>query len=366
MKLESLSVEELVKLKSDLQNQVKLYDVMQSSIKVTLNSAYGTMGCEYFRYYDIRLAEAITMTAQYIIKLLQKNVNDFLNKEFQTKDEDYIIAMDTDSLYLNLGKLKSVSGNRTDDLNEFAKTKIQSVINSTFEHIKKSSNCVTSKLEMKRESISRKALWSAGKKYALLVDDKEEVRYREPKLNVTGLSIVSLSTPEFIRTNLKNALYIIMTGTNDELLEHTEGVRNDFDKLDLEKITFSKKVNLLEKYPVIIDNVDNLIQFERITYTNKSQVYVKSAHNYNMLIDKLKLGTKYEKIKNNDNIKYLYLKSNIYNYDSIGYLYDFPEEFNLDNSIDREEHFKALYLKPLQGLAEKNNFDVVRERILLF
>jgi DNA polymerase elongation subunit (family B) len=77
----------------------------QMAAKILMNSLYGAMGNIYFRYYDIRVAEGITMTGQLIIRSVAKKLNEFVNKEVGTKDAEYSFYSDTDSTYITLSAL---------------------------------------------------------------------------------------------------------------------------------------------------------------------------------------------------------------------------------------------------------------------
>ena len=83
--------------------------------KIQLNSAYGALGNQYFRFYDERQATAITTGGQLSIRWVQNDVNSYLNKILKTEDKDYIVAADTDSIYICLDSLvKSVFTDTSD------------------------------------------------------------------------------------------------------------------------------------------------------------------------------------------------------------------------------------------------------------
>ena len=66
--------------------------------KIALNSAYGALGNQYFRYYKLANAEAITLSGQVSIRWIESRMNGYLNKLLKTEDIDYVVASDTDSI----------------------------------------------------------------------------------------------------------------------------------------------------------------------------------------------------------------------------------------------------------------------------
>ena len=75
---------------------VSRYHNIQMARKISLNSAYGAIGNEWFRYYELRIAEGITTSGQLSIRWIEKSLNIYLNKLLKTEGVDYVIASDTD------------------------------------------------------------------------------------------------------------------------------------------------------------------------------------------------------------------------------------------------------------------------------
>ena len=88
-----------------LKNDISTFNNIQMARKIQLNSAYGAIGNQYFRYYNLANAEAITLSGQVSIRWIENKMNTYLNKVLKTIDQDYVIASDTDSIYLHLGPL---------------------------------------------------------------------------------------------------------------------------------------------------------------------------------------------------------------------------------------------------------------------
>jgi len=90
----------------EIEKRIARYNNLQLAKKVCLNSAYGALGNEYFRFFDIRQATAITTSGQLSIRWIENKLNAYMNRILKTKDKDYAIASDTDSIYLSLNELQ--------------------------------------------------------------------------------------------------------------------------------------------------------------------------------------------------------------------------------------------------------------------
>ncbi len=91
-------IEELKRKYYALDDEIRSLDVSQSSYKVAANSFYGVTGLQHFRYYDPRLAEAVTSTGQVFIKRTKKYIDMLMNKIMKTENVDYVFYCDTDSV----------------------------------------------------------------------------------------------------------------------------------------------------------------------------------------------------------------------------------------------------------------------------
>ena len=212
---------------------IATFNNIQMARKIQLNSAYGAIGNEYFRYYKLENAEAITLSGQVSIRWIEDRMNNYLNKILKTKDEDYVIAVDTDSIYLHLGPLVEViykEREKTTEgvvgfLNKICEMEFEKYISSSYEALASYVNAYEQKMFMKRENIADRGIWTAKKRYILNVWDSEGVRYAEPKLKMMGIEAVKSSTPAPCRTMIKEALKLMMSGTEDEVIEFIENSR---------------------------------------------------------------------------------------------------------------------------------------------
>ena len=186
----------------NLEKEIARCNNIQMAKKISLNSAYGAIGNQYFRYYKLANAEAITLSGQVSIRWIENRMNSYLNKILKTEDVDYVIASDTDSIYLNLGDLvnriyegrEKTAESVVSFLNKICEMEFEKYIESSYETLAKYVNAYDQKMFMKRENIAERGIWTAKKRYILNVWDSEGVRYEEPKLKMMGIEAVKSST----------------------------------------------------------------------------------------------------------------------------------------------------------------------------
>ena len=328
------------RLKNDI---TKNYNI-QLSRKIALNSAYGAIGNQYFRYYDVRHAEGITMAGQLTIRWIERDVNDYLNKLLGTKSVTYVVASDTDSIYVKLGGMvdkifKDQSDNRkiVKILDKFSEEKLQPFIDSSFAKLAKYVNAYDQKMIMKREVIANKGIWTAKKRYILNVFNEDGINLKEPKLKIMGIEAVKSSTPAPCRVKIKEALNVIMNKDELALIDFIENFRTHFKKLPPEDIAYPRSCNNLKKYSSTKD-----------IYLKGTPIHVRGALLYNTLLKKHKLS-KYETIQSGDKIKFISLKEpNTLRENVISFSNQLPKEFKLHQYIDYDEMFTKSFLEPLR------------------
>ena len=318
----------------------------QMAAKILMNSLYGAMGNVYFRYYDIRIAEGITMTGQLIIRSVAKKLNEFVNSECKTNGIDYSFYADTDSTYITLGNLdKETLKNETrlqtvDRLDNYCTTSIEPVINECCEDLSKYLNVYTPKISFKREVIADRGIWIAKKRYALNVYNAEGVTYDPPKLKILGMEIVRSSTPAPVRVALKEAVSIALTKDEATLKAYVQDLEKKWHKLNPEDIAFPRGINGLKEYS------DSSSIFRKGT-----PIHVRGALIYNHLIASKGLEKKYQPIQEGDKIKFLYLRQpNPLGTHVITFNNGVPPEFNLHDYIDYDTMFEKSFLEPLNSL----------------
>tara|TARA_X000001316_G_C922387_1_gene37654 strand:+ start:4340 stop:6817 length:2478 start_codon:yes stop_codon:yes gene_type:complete len=333
-----------------LLKMISKFDNIQMARKISLNSAYGAIGNNWFRYYNLPIAEAITTSGQLSIRWIEEKLNEYMNELLKTKDVDYVIASDTDSVYIRFDELveKFKPKNPVDFLDTIAKEKVEPFINKVYKELADYTKAFEQKMQMKREVIADKGIWTAKKRYILNAYDVEGVRYKEPKLKIMGIEAVKSSTPAPCRENIKQALRIIMDGDEKELNTFIQNFRKKFLTLAPEDVAYPRGVNGLSKWT----ESHNL-------FKKGAPIHVKGAILYNHLIKKNKLGYKYPLIQEGDKIKFLHMKlPNIYQSSSISFITKLPKEISF--AVDYDLQFEKSFIEPLNYIIEKIKWNVDR------
>jgi len=340
----------------DLEKEIARCNNIQMAKKISLNSAYGAIGNQYFRYYKLANAEAITLSGQLSIRWIENKMNQYLNKILSTKDVDYVIASDTDSIYLNLGPLiDKFFSNKSDDktaivdlLDKICKEKFEPFIENSYQELASFVNAYSQKMSMKRENIADRGIWTAKKRYILNVWDSEGVRYEEPKLKIMGIEAVKSSTPAPCRKMIKDALKLMMNGTEDDVIKFIDNARTQFKKMTPEEVSFPRTVSDVTKH-----------KNSSTIYSKGSPIHVRGALLYNHYIKERGLTNKYSIINNGEKIKFIYLKkANPIRENVISFISDFPKEIGIDKYIDYDLQFEKAFLEPLKVILDAIGWNV--------
>ena len=338
----------------ELQADISAFNNIQMARKIQLNSAYGAIGNQYFRYFNIANAEAITLSGQLSIRWIENKMNSYINKILKTKEVDYVIASDTDSIYLNLGSLVETvfKGREKSDqsvlrfLEKVCDVEFEKYIQNSYEALATTVNAYDQKMFMKRENIANKGIWTAKKRYILNVWNSEGVQYAEPKLKMMGIEAVKSSTPSACRTAIKDALKVIMNGTESDVQEFVGNFRKEFETMPPEDIAFPRGCNGVGKFsnPATI-------------YSKGTPIHVRGALLYNFHAKKNKVTHKYPLIQEGEKVKFLYLRRpNKINENVISFFQTLPKEFGLDKYIDFDLQFQKSFLDPLQVIMDTINW----------
>ena len=334
------------------QNEISKYNNIQMARKIALNSAYGAIGNQYFRYYDERIATAITTSGQLSIKWIENRVNNYLNDILKTEDVDYIIASDTDSIYVRFDDLinKIQPKNPVDFLDKVAKEKIEPYITKCYEELAEYVNAYQQKMEMAREVIADKGIWTAKKRYILNVHDSEGVRFAEPEIKVMGIEAVKSSTPAPCREMIKSALKIIINEDEKSLNTFIQAFRENFMKYDPEVIAYPRSCNNLRHYAS-----------SSTIFIKGTPMHVKGALVYNYILKRDKLTNKYPLIQEGDKIKFLEIRTpNAYQSNVISFMTRLPKEFGLHNMVDYDIMFDKSFVEPLTFILDQIGWNVDR------
>lgn len=349
-KRQMLKVEQQYEYDKDnntLRKEISRLNNLQMAMKIALNSAYGAMGNQYFRYFDIRMAEGITMSGQLSIRWMTNEFNRYMNKALKTGDGDYVIAVDTDSIYLSCEKLveRVCDGKTTEEkiqyLDKISEDIFQPFIDTTYQKLADYMNAYQQKMIMKREVLADKGIWIAKKNYVLNVHNSEGVQYAVPKQKVMGLAMVRSSTPSVIRKELRNSVKVILEGDEKVTQKYIADYKEKFNAYGINDISFPRGVSNLKQYtgsPI---------------YTKGVPIHVRGSLLYNHYLKKFKLGKKYQEIREGDKIKFVYLKvPNPIHENTIAFLTKLPHEFGLDEYVDYDMQFNKTFVYPLKTIIE--------------
>jgi len=333
----------------DLKKEISRCNNMQMARKIQLNSAYGAIGNQYFRYYKLANAEAITLSGQVSIRWIENKINEYLNKLLKT-DDDYVIAVDTDSVYLNMGPLVDRVYEKREKTNEsiigfldkVCQVELEKYIDRCYEELASYLNAYEQKMFMKRENIADRGIWTGKKRYILNVWNSEGVAYKTPKLKMMGIEAVKSSTPAVCRAKIKEGIKIILTQTEDDIIAFIDQWRKDFKKLGPEEISFPRSVSNVDKY-----------KSRETIYAKGTPIHSRGSVLYNHYIKERKIDHKYPVIQNGEKIKFCYLKKpNPIGENVISFISEFPVELGLNDYIDYDLQFDKSFLEPLKIILE--------------
>ena len=334
----------------ELMKEIARCNNIQMAKKISLNSAYGAIGNEHFRYYRLANAEAITLSGQVSIRWIENKMNGYLNTLLKTEGVDYVIASDTDSIYLNLGPLvDKFFGAKSSDkaavvaiLDKICQEKLEPFIERSYQELADYVSAYDQKMSMKRENIADRGIWTAKKRYILNVWDSEGVRYKEPKMKIMGLETARSSTPAYFRDKLYAAFKIIIGKTNDELINFINDVRAETRLRPYEEVAFPRGVNNLSKY-----------RHPNEIYQKGTPIAVRGALLYNYYVKKHKVENKHPLIQEGEKIKFMYLKTpNPLHENVISFFGELPKEFGIEKYVDYQTQFEKSFLEPLKNVLQ--------------
>ena len=324
-----------------IERDISLYENEQMAIKILLNSLYGALGNKYFRYFDLRVAEGITLTGQTVIRWAEKSVNEFMNKVCATKDKDYVIAIDTDSVYVNFGEVvkKYVKpGEEVQTIDKICEDQFIPMLEKSYDRLYNMFACYKPRMVMAREAIADRGIWTAKKRYILNVHNNEGVQYAEPKLKIMGIEAIKSSTPAQCRDALKALFKVIITGEESQTQKAIAQFREYFSTLPAEQVAFPRGVNDISKWARKRDGI----------YAKGTPIHVRGALLYNYHIKAASLEKKYELIQNGEKIKFCYLKlPNPIRENVVSFPTYLAPELQLDKYIDYNKQFEKTFLDPI-------------------
>jgi DNA polymerase elongation subunit (family B) len=346
----------------ELEYEIAKCNNMQMAKKIQLNSAYGALGNQYFRFFDTKYAESITLSGQLSIKWMEVKINEYLNKTLNTEGVDYVVAVDTDSLYVVLDELVNQSGidqtetiKVVDYLDKVATQILEPFIDKSYQALAKYVGAYEQKMVMKREAIADKGIWTGKKHYILNVYDNEGVRYAEPKLKMMGIESVRSSTPAVCRKAIKEALEVLMKQGEKPLRDYVDNFEQEFRKMPFEDVAFPRGCRYLTKWTSASD-----------IYKKGTPIHVRASLMYNQILEEKKLTRRYQPIFEGDKIKFCYMKlpnptrENVFAVPTV-----LPEEFALQNYIDYDKQFEKSFKEPLNNICQSIGWRLEKQADLL-
>jgi DNA polymerase elongation subunit (family B) len=343
-------------LKYQYEKEIATYGNQQMAIKILMNSLYGATSNEYFRYFDQRIAESITMSGQLTIRWAENKINEFMNKTMKTDNQDYVVAIDTDSLYIRMGDLvkKINPSDPVKFLDKVATQKIEPLLAESYEELKEYMNCAEQKMVMAREVIAERGIWTGKKHYVLNVWNNEGVQYEEPQLKVQGIEAVRSSTPAVCRDLIKSTIKKILTSDETTIQKIIAQEKKNFRELEVEDVAFPRSANNLDKY------VDG-----SLIYRKGTPIHIRASLLHNYHIDKMKLGNKYEKIYSGEKIKFVYLRKPNRLYENVvAFKNILPQEFNIRDHIDYDLQFEKAFVEPIKTILDAIGWQVEKRATL--
>ena len=328
-----------------IEREISIAENSQMAIKILLNSLYGAMGNKYFRFFDQRIAEAITLTGQLTIRWAEYELNSFLNRTMRTSSfKDYVVAIDTDSLYVSLDDIvnKFNPKNPIDFLDKICSDTLEPVLAKSYDDLYSMLGGVSNRMVMAREVIADRGIWTAKTRYILNVLDNEGVRYKEPKLKIMGIEAIKSSTPEPCRDALKQLFKVIMSSNETEVQKSIEQFKNYFKTLPPDEIAFPRGVSKVKEY-----------KDHNTIYKKGTPIHVRGSLLFNKQVQDLALTKKYALIQNGEKIKFVYLRTpNTIKENVIAFPDYLPEEFNLHKYIDYDMQFQKTFLDPIEPILD--------------
>jgi DNA polymerase elongation subunit (family B) len=336
-----------------LENKMTILENQQMSIKILMNSLYGALGNKHFRYFNNHVAEAITTSGQLSIRWAEEAINKEMNTALDTLGKDYVIAIDTDSLYVNMNELVK-KFNPKDPvvfLDKICREHFEKVLEKAYATLAKKMNVMENRMEMAREVIANRGVWIAKKRYILNVHNNEGVQYAEPKMKMMGVDAVRSSTPQVCRDKFKKIFKVIIDEGETATQKFIADFKKEFRQLPPEAVSFPRGCNIVKNGVTWAD--------PKTIYRKACPIHVRGALLYNHYVKEKGLDKKYELVNNGEKIKFCYLKTpNPIKENVIGYTNDLPKELDLHRFIDYNKQYEKAFVEPIKHLLDALEWDV--------
>ena len=356
--LDNKTKEELKELYIETEDSVNRYYNQEQAIKRILNSIYGAFGNEYFYFFNINIAESITLQGQNAILYTEKMVNGYFTS-FWHKDTELheklgiqvkgtvvkpvVIYIDTDSCYLSFEEAITKStwaGSEKDFILKIYEYRLNDYIKKVLQKYAdgyKTENF----LDFELESIAKNAIWLAKKKYIQNIVWADPGNHYDSltKIKTKGFEIIQSSTPLFARKRLADAIKLVLSKDTlelSEVVQFLKDAKKEFKLANIEDISYNLKMNNYEKYIV-----SDTSTFE---FASGCPITVRSAGYYNFLLNSSKYKNKYQMIGNAEKLKMYHSLDkdcNVFAYKAGTHPYEFAPQ------NDYETQFEKCMIEPL-------------------
>ena len=340
-----------------LENKMTILENQQMSIKILMNSLYGALGNKHFRYFNNNVAEAITTSGQLSIRWAENAINKEMNTALETTDKDYVIAIDTDSLYVNMNEMvkKFNPKDPVKFLDKICREHFEGILASAYAKLADKMQVMENRMEMSREVIANRGVWIAKKRYILNVHNNEGVQYAEPKMKMMGVDAVRSSTPQVCRDKFKKIFKVIIDEGETATQRFIADFKKEWKQLPPEAVSFPRGCNISKKK----DGVPFTWADKKTIYKKACPIHVRGALLYNHYIKQAGLDQKYEIIQNGEKIKFVYLKTpNSIKENVIAYANDLPKELDLHRFVDYNKQYEKAFVDPIKHLLDALDWDV--------
>jgi len=360
------------------------YTAYEQAVKVTLNSIYGAFGNKWFHFFNLDIAESITIQGQgailYSEKILNKYFQDFWMKDTAVHEyfnikvvnklvKPSVVYIDTDSCYVQFEEMYEsiewLGEKLTIDkfIMRLYNFRIKDYITKCMAKYAETTN-TDNFLYFDLETIAYSGIWLAKKKYLQNIawEDKLDEEDRYPtlsKIKTIGFDTIQSSTPAVARKHLTEALKLVLSEkpTSDllkKLVEYLKKCKKEFKLVDVDQIAFNKRTNNIEKYIV-----DDTIEFQ---IGSKCPPNVKAAGFYNFLMNtNPKYKNKYKMIGNGEKLKLYHCKHSTC--DMFAYMPgDHPYE--IAPEIDYELQFEKSVIDPLNRVLKACSLQTLNRNLI--
>lgn len=340
---------ELIKNKTnEITASIEYLDTLQYTIKILLNSIYGTFANKHSAFMDIDNASSITKTGQAVAKAGARILDQYIEDNFGIK-ESCVIAGDTDSVYISIQSVLDKLNYQLLTDEKIVEDKVHNIVNKLTKHVNTEINIwagdelnsLDPRFEFKREVIADVGVFLQKKRYMIRVVHKESIPVPGGKFKYVGVEIARSTMPKLVKELVKEVMENALI-TND--CKYTTTLYRDiyqkFISLPLAEVAFRSSIQNYQKY----SEGATLSRFNKST-----PCHVKASIAHNLLLEELKLTSKYEKIQSGQKVKYFYTTKNPYKLDAIAFASEYPKEFSV-LKIDYEKMFLKIVAPPIERL----------------